>query len=187
MGFWKHDKPQAEALREGVPAFAATNARLRDLGGIAPIARAEPHQPLLDGVWLSHAPGSECELGVAPAEGGGITLDLRTIGRSEWLSLSWAIPIEPLRAGRWLGIAVATRSGAFVSYRPALRYLLPDGFTDRFARDYVVSSGGEDEQLSTLRLDRALLQRARGAEIHLFLQGSRFRADLVSIETVLIA
>jgi hypothetical protein len=189
MHFWKQDvwDLRLRDVRRGVGAFARINARLRRLGRIAPIERALPHQPLGRGIWLSHAPGCETEVGVRPAEGGGITVDLRTIGRSEWLSLSYAIPLGPLRAGRYLGVVVATRSGAFVSYRPCLRYLLPEGFADRFARDYVVAAEGEDEQLTTIRLDHALLARARGAEIHLFLQGSRFRADLARIETTLAA
>ena len=167
--------------------FEAENQALRSLSEITPVEPVAPFQMLVDGVWLSHEEGAGAALA---ASGGadGLVLDLKDIGRSDWLSLSFAVPMETLHQGRYLAFLIQTRSPGFVCYRPCLRYLLQEGgFEDRHCRDHVVTSGGEDEQLSVIRIDPALLERSHGTEAHLFFHGAQFKAAFPLIETVLIA
>lgn len=169
------------------PRLSRLNARLGRLSAIPPIAQASPHQPLARDIWLSTEEGAGAELAISGGAGG-LTLDLKTIGRSDWLSLSFRVPHRALRSARYLVLIVRTRADGFVSYRPCLRYVWPEtGFEDHFARDYVVTSGGEDEQLSYLPIEADPMARARHTEVHLFFQGTEFRVDLARIETVLIA
>lgn len=166
--------------------LAIVNERLASLARSAPTSQAGSHHVLTEGVWLSTEAEKGAELAVMPSETG-FVLDLTTVGKSRWISLSFSLPLETLRSGRYLCLLVRVASDAFLSYRPSLRYLLAgDGFQDSFSRDYMVSSGGEKEQLSYIEVNQDAAARSHGAEVNLFFQGSNFRADFRSIEAVLI-
>ena len=179
------DTSRAGIASRSLP-FAAENERLARLAQCQPVALAGSHHVLTEGVWLSSEPEKGAELAVLPS-GTGFTLALATVGKSRWISLSFTLPIETLRSGRYFCLLVRAASDAFLSYRPALRYLLAGGgFQDNFARDYMVSSGGEKEQLSYILIDPDAAARSQAAEAHLFFQGANFRADFRSIEAFLI-
>ena len=166
--------------------FAAVNEQLARLAQSVPVTEAGPHHGLTDGVWLSSEPEKGAKLSVLPSDTG-FTLDLATVGKSRWIALALTLPLETLRSGRYFCLLVRATSEAFMSYRPSLRYLLAGGgFQDSFARDYMVSSGGEKEQLSYIPIDQDAAARSQGVEAHLFFQGSNFRADFRSIEALLI-
>ena len=139
----------------------------------------------MDRVWLSHEADKGAELSILPTERG-FTLDMPTSGKSRWISLSFTLPVETLRSGRYLCLLVKAASVGFLSFRLYLRYLHDGRFTDQTARDFMVSSGGEKEQLCHLALDQALLANCSGAEAHLFFQGTNFRAEFQSVEVLLI-
>ena len=165
--------------------FVAENARLAGLSGCEAVPQASATQGLADGIWLSTEPDSGAELAFEPRKTG-FALTLTTVGKSHWVSLSFRLSIDTLRTGRYLCFLIRTTSHGFLSYRPCLRFLRENGFTDHFARDYMVSSDGESEQLSYIAIDRARQAQANAAEVHLFFQGSNFRTEIHSIEALLI-
>lgn len=170
----------------GSKPFAALNGTLARLSDIRPIDRAAPHQPLANDVWLTVEQGMGADLAVSGGPGG-LTLDLKTISRSDWLSLSFTIPIKTVQQGRFLVLIVRTISEGFISYRPCLRHLLEkDGYEDRFCNEYIVSAGGEEEQLAFIDIEPDLLAQTRATEMHLFFQGTKFRVSLPNIELALI-
>jgi len=166
--------------------FSTLNGKLAGLAKTSSVATAQAHQRLARGVWVSFQEDMGTELAISGGSEG-LGLDLKTIGRSDWLSLSFTVPVSDLRQGRFVALIVKTQSAGFISYRPSMRYVQSSGeFQDQFGRDYIVSAGGEDEQLSFLRIDKVLLGQASRTEMHLFLQGTKFQMSLPHIELALI-
>ena len=166
--------------------FSVENHHLASIAQTQPVANVGPHHELAAGVWLSVEADKGAELSIRPSEAGFI-LDMPTSGKARWVSLSFGLPIGTLRAGRYVCFLVRVASEGFLSYRPYLRYLQDGRFTDQAARDFMVSSGGEKEQLCHLPIDQELLATSHSTEAHLFFHGTNFRADFRSIEVLLIA
>ena len=155
-------------FKSGSDPFAAENARLRDLARITPIAQADPSQPLVKGVWISTEEGAGAELAVGGGEHG-LLLDLKSIGRSDWLSLSYGVGIAPLRKGRFIAFIVQTLSIGFVSYRPCLRYILSDGRVRGLVLPRLYRHRGRRGRTAVLHPDRpgqtGAQQGRRGASV----------------------
>ena len=167
--------------------FSEENARFETLARtLAPIENIAPHQVLSEGVWLSVEEDSGAKMS---AQGGdeGLRLRLHDIGRSRWAALAFTLPQAALGRGRYLGLLVTTRSEAFLSYRPCLRYLRENGeFSDSFTEDYIVSAGGTHRQMSFLPIDHERLSDSVRTEVHLFFQGENFSADIAKFEALLM-
>ena len=167
--------------------FGRLNTALAGLGALAPMMAPKPHQPLARGIWMSYEEHTGVDLSLHGAGEGGLALELTTIGRSDWLSLSFHLPKRQLRHGRYLGLVVRTRSDHFISYRPCLRYVKRPGvFEDQFYRDYIVAAGGNDEHVSVLPIDAGKVAQSVDSEAHLFFHGTRFALELPHIEAILI-
>ena len=177
--------PALSALAEPFAPFALENQRLASLAGLEPVASIGALHPLTEGVWLSFEADKGVEMSILPSDTG-FALEMADVGSAHWVSLSFALSAEAVRSGRYVAFVVRAASEGFLSYRPYLRYLHEEGFTDQPARDFMVSSGGEKEQLCPMKIDQDALERSHAVEAHFFFQGSNFRADFRSIEVVLI-
>lgn len=176
----------AEAFEAGAKPFATENARLAALGrDAAPVETPEPRHELAPGIWLDFQAGSGVATTVGPAETGeGLRLQLSDRGDSPWYSLSYDLPAEALQGARFLGHFLRCDSDGPARFRVCLRQMLDEGFRDVFARDLVVLTGGEQEDLVFIRLDPDLLERTRAAEVLFFFEGRSFDVTLRTIEAL---
>ena len=176
----------AEAFEAGAKPFAAENARLAALGrDVTPVENPEARRTLAPGVWLDFQADSGVVTAVGPAEAGeGLRLRLEEVGDSPWYSLSYDLPVEPLRGARYLGHFLRCESAGPARFRICLRYKMNDGFRDVFARELVVLTGGEQEDLVFIRLDPGLLEQTRAAEVLFFFEGRSFDVTLRAIEAL---
>ncbi|WP_380995974.1 hypothetical protein [Sedimentitalea sp. HM32M-2] len=170
------------------PAFPAENDRLAALAGRDPIAHAAAHQELGPHVWLSSQAEAGTELSFAPAGASetGFLLRMDTAGRSPWVSLSWAIDVETLRQGRYVGLICQVVSDGFFAFRPCLRLLQAQGFHDHFAPQHMAASGGAHLLQGHVEIPQAQLDDCQRAEIHLFFSGDAFAARFERLETLLM-
>jgi hypothetical protein len=188
-------RPAPAAAEDPAPAapparpFGPENAALAALGTIKPVRRVRPLHALADRIWLNYAEEADVVATVQPGAGGtGFILQLEERDTSPWFSLFWDIDLATVQGGRYIGLLTTIRSPGFLCYRPCLRLLMPEGeMRDIFPREYVVSSGGEAEQLSMMRIDPALAAQAVGAQMQVFFQNDSFIAEIRSVETVLVA
>lgn len=182
-------KAPAPDLAPAPRPFAAENAALAALGAIKPVRRVRPLHALSEHIWLNYADEADVVATVEPgAEGQGFILRLEERDTSPWFSMFWDIDLATVQGGRYVGLLTTIRSPGFLCYRPCLRLLMPeDAMRDIFPREYVVSSGGEAEQLSMMRIDPHLAAGAIGAQMQLFFQGDSFTAEIRRAETVLVA
>lgn len=178
----------AEAFEQSAQSFSHENKSLSGLfSTVEPIQTPTPHQNLVPGVWLDFEGDKGTVLSVGPgAEGKGLRISMEEIGDSRWVSFSYKLSGEALRDARYFGILMETSSEGFASFRPCLRYLSADGLNDRFARETVVLSGADQEDLVFIRLDQDLLRLARQIEVHFFFEGRNFDVTLNSIENLSI-
>ena len=171
-------------------AFSAENSSLARLTTWRSKKSIEPLHVLDDDIWISFAADSTADIDVHPSSDlEGFVIDVKDIGASPWMSLSWRIDLDAVRRGRYLCFVIKMRSPGFLSYRPCLRFVGSTDiftFTDVFSRDYIVSSGGEVEQLSWVHIDPTLAAAAKLTEAHIFFQGACFSAEIRSIDVALI-
>ena len=167
-------------------ALSNLNDTLAGLSQIDLINSASEYQILRDGIWASWEGGTGTALNIS-GQPNGMEFELADIGQSDWLSLSFTLPLEVLHDSRYLVLIIKTNTQDFLSYRPSLRYLMQDRFEDRFCRDYIISTGGVEEQLSAYPVDPGLLEQSWGAEFHVFMQGSRFKVCFEHIEVACIS
>jgi|GEM_PF-3416533 len=176
----------AEAFEAGAKPFAGQNARLAALGrDVAPVETPEPRHELAPGIWLDFQPGSGVATTAGPAETGeGLRLQLSDRGDSPWYSLSYDLDPEALQGARFLGHFLRCDSDGPARFRVCLRHMLDEGFRDVFARDLVVLTGGEQEDLVFIRLDPELIAQTRTAEVLFFFEGRSFDVTLRAIEAL---
>ncbi|MBK0329298.1 hypothetical protein I5535_18645 [Rhodobacteraceae bacterium F11138] len=170
---------------EQTQAFQAENERLAELANRDAVERAAPHQDLVPQIWLSSQPDAGAELSFAPA-GTGFALRMDTAGHSPWVSLSWTIDFETLRAGRYVGMIAQVVSDGFFAARPCLRLLRKDAFHDTFAPQHMASSGGAHLLQSHIPIPPDVMGDSHGAEIHLFFSGNTFSVRFDRLETLLM-
>lgn len=178
----------AEAFEAGAKPFAVENARLAALGrDVALVEAPAARHELAPGIWLDFRAESDVATSLAPAESGeGLRLRLQDRGASPWYSLSYELPVEPLREARYLGHFLRCDSAGPARFRVCLRHKLDEDFRDVFARDLVVLTGGEQEDLIFIRLDPELLAETRGAEVLFFFEGRSFDVTLRVVEALKI-
>ena len=178
----------AEAFEASAKPFAAETARLAALGrDVAPVETPEPRHELAPGIWLDFQAGNGVATTAAPAETGeGLRLLLSDRGDSPWYSLSYNLPVEALQDARFLGHFLRCDSDGPARFRVCLRHMLDEGFRDVFARDLVVLTRGEQEDLVFIRLDPELVAQTRAAEVLFFFEGRSFDVTLRAIEPLKI-
>lgn len=174
----------AKAFEAGAKPFAAENARLAALGrDVAPVETPAPLHELAPGVWLDFQAERGVVTTAGPAETGeGLRLQLFDRGDSPWYSLSYDLAPETLHDARYLGHFLCCDSDGPARFRVCLRHKLDEGFRDVFARDLVVLTGGEQEDLVFIRLDPDLIEQTRAAEVLFFFEGRSFDVTLRVIE-----
>ncbi|MQY44170.1 hypothetical protein GG681_16105 [Epibacterium sp. SM1969] len=176
----------AAALEQAADPFAVENARLIALSdAVTATTTPTARHRLSDGIWLDYENDKGVQTRIAPVTDG-LQLTLDTRGESRWYTFSYALNIDSLRQGRYLGQLIKTSGPGNARFRICLRYIFPDGFRDVFARNIVVRTGGAQEDLITLQLDPDLLQQARSAEILFFFEGQSFDITLNAVEALLI-
>lgn len=176
----------ASALEQAADPFAAENARLAALcNAVKKTTNPTTRYRLSDGVWLDYENDKGVQTSLTSVKDG-LHLALEARGDSRWYTLSYALNINSLRQGRYLGQLIKTSGPGNTRFRLCLRYIFPDGFRDAFARDIVVRTGGTQEDLITLKLDPDLLQQAKSAEMLFFFEGQSFDVTLNAVEALLL-
>lgn len=176
----------AAALEKAADPFALENARLAALSShVKKVQTPVTRYALSEGVWLDYQNDTGVQTNVS-ANKGGLNLQLQDRGNSQWYSLSYALQIDALRQGRYLGQILKTSGSSSARFRICLRYIFTDGFRDVFARDMVIRLGGPQEDLITMSLDPDLLKQAQGAEVLFFFEGRTFDLTFNTIEALLI-
>ncbi len=183
----ERDIPDQVPDRASKP-FSGDNARLAGLTAWRSGKKVVPPHVLADDIWISFVADVGADIAVYPSTDlEGAVIDVKDIGASPWMSLSWRIDPDTVRSGRYLCFVMKMRSPGFLSYRPCLRYVSPSGtFKDVFSVDYIVSSGGESEQLSWVQIDVTQAASAKLIEAHVFFQGPCFTAEIRSIRLALV-
>ncbi|MGC9371140.1 MAG: hypothetical protein ACP5DX_16515 [Paracoccaceae bacterium] len=178
----------AREFERAAEPFAFENARFAALPkDVKTAENPVPRHELAPGVWLDY----EADRGVETIMGGnaageGIRMQVSNMGCSRWYTLSYDLPVAPLKEARYFGELLRASSEGVARFRMCLRYILPDGFQDRFAREVVVLTGGEQENLLFIKIDPELADRARSAEVLFFFEGRSFDVTLHSAEAVLV-
>ncbi|MBV1927812.1 MAG: hypothetical protein KUG62_11695 [Rhodobacteraceae bacterium] len=175
----------ALAFESSAKRFDFENRRLADLSLSETVENPDPRFEIADKVWVDYAANADVQLEVGPgSDGKGLRLHLTDIGQSGWFSFSYEIGISALRTSRYLGILTACSSNGIAAFRPCLRYILDDGFSDQFLPDVFMMTGGTDEHLGFLRPDITLLEQAKRAEILFFFEGDAFDITLLGVENL---
>lgn len=179
--------PKTEPTTETpAPPFAALSAQIRALASGDPVSVSAGHHDLGADLWLSCDPEGEAELTCAPAPGG-FALGASRGDSGRWTCLGMRLPTDTLARGRYLGLLIAARPGALVSFTPRLRYVLRDGSLRDIGQPVpVVLPAGAREQLTHLPIDPALLARADVAELNLFFHSPEMQMTLTRLEPLLI-
>lgn len=168
--------PALEALRGQISALAEGGEKKVQAG----------HLDLAPDLWLSCDPEGEARMRLAPAEAG-LTLELKAADSGRWACLGLRLQGQQLAQARYVGVLVGLRSGDIISYRPSLRYFLPEGgMQDRATPDPVVLLPGQRETLSHIPIDPELAARAEGCELNLFFLSNSFRAEALRVEPLLM-
>lgn len=167
--------------------LAAEGARLAALVSDAPqVTGSVGHHKLTEGLWLSTDPAGSAALSCTPTEAG-FRLSLEGGDSGRWVALGCTLSLEDLRQGRYMGVLTRGVAEGFLSYRPSLRWLWPEGgHQDVFSNDYMLSPGGGFEHLAHMPIDRGAAERSKGAELNLFFQGDRFSVEFHGIEPLLM-
>jgi hypothetical protein len=165
-GAFAHLLDQVKALHEG-----AVTAGHHDLG---------------PDLWLSADPAGQAVMTCAPSEHG-FRLSLEAGDSGAWACLGMHLPIEALRAARYLGLLVVVSSEPLISFTPTLRYFLKDGgMQDVPVSLPVVLAGGQREHLSHIPLDSTRLDAASGCDLNLFFHSDQFTAEFLKFEPLQI-
>lgn len=189
----------AEGLERSADPFSQENARLAALPReVLPLHNPTPRLALAPGVWLDYQPEAGVETRVGAAEGveAGVRFQVESIGSSKWYSFSYEIPAEALRSKRYLGQILRCSSEGPARFRLCLRYALPEGIRDVFARQVCVLTGFEksgasnenvmQDELVFVPIDASLAAQAQGAEVLLFFEGRSFDVTLHAIEAMVV-
>lgn len=175
----------ALAFESSAKHFDFENKRLADLSPRKTVKSPAPRFELADKIWVDYAADAEVQVSIGPCKDGkGLRLQLKDIGQSGWFSFSYEIGISTLRTARYLGILTACSSSGIAAFRPCLRYIFEDGFSDQFLPDVFMMTGGTDEHLGFIRPDRVLLEQANRAEILFFFEGAAFDVTLLGTENL---
>ena len=176
----------ATAFEQSAEPFALENARLAALPAeISQVKTPDPRYQLAQGVWLDYMAGAGAKTTVGPTEtGDGVRLQLDDIGTSPWYSFSYAVSLEALRDVGYLGQFIKSSSNGPARFRVCLRLSLEDGHRDIFAREIVVLTGEEQEDLLFVRLDDKMVEMAREAEVLFFFEGNSFDVTLHCVEAL---
>jgi len=177
----------AEAFEASAKQFAKENQTLADLASARSAKTLKPRHEIADKVWLDFKPDSGVEASLATdKKTGELRFEVTERGESPWASFSYELSIETLRDARFLGILINARSSNMAAFRPCLRYVLPEGFEDQFARDMILLGDTDEDHLCFIRVDSDLVSRANTAEVLFFFEGKRFEVILNSVENLKI-
>ncbi len=176
----------AAAFERSAQPFFLENTRLAALPAeISQVRTPDPRYQLAPGVWLDYMVGADVETTVGPTEtGDGLRVQLDDIGTSPWYSFSYAVSLEALRDIRYLGQFIKSSSSGPARFRMCLRLSLEDGHKDVFAREIVVLTGEEQEDLLFVRLDNKMVEMANEAEVLFFFEGNSFDVTLHCVEAL---
>lgn len=169
-----------------LPALNALRDQLSALAEESPREVRAGHLDLGADLWLSCDPESRTRMHLAPGEGG-LRLEVTEADSGRWTCLGLRLQPQELAQARRVGILVSLRSGGMVSYRPSLRYFMPEGgFQDRATAAPVVMVPGPREELSHIPVDAELAARATGCELNLFFLDNDLRVEALSLEPLLM-
>ncbi len=175
----------AEAFEASAKEFSAENARLATLGKTKAAKTLKPRHEVADQVWLDFRPDSNVQASAQPLKAdNALRIQVADRGDSPWFSFSYALSVEALRSARFLGLLISGRAEGVAAFRPCLRYVLPDGFKDGFARNMILLESEAQDQITFIRIDPALRDEAIGAEVLFFFEGKSFDVTLNSVENL---
>ncbi|SFM81158.1 hypothetical protein [Shimia aestuarii] len=173
-----------EAFEASAKEFSTENGRLSRLSEVMATQALEPRHALLDHIWVDFKADSGVVASVEPVPSEGCRIQLMDRGTSPWFSFSYILSVEALRSSRFLGLLIRGRAEGVAAFRPCLRYLLPDGFKDSFARNVILLEPDAEDQISFIRTDPQLVNEAVGAEVLFFFEGVNFDVTLSNVENL---
>ncbi len=175
----------AEALEASSKEFSGENGRLAELSTAKSSKELKPRHTLLENVWIDFKEDSDVVASVSAEKAdGGCRIQMTDRGTSPWFSFSYTLSVEALRGARFLGLLIGGRAEGMAAFRPCLRYQLPDGFQDSFARNIILMEPTQEDQITFIRTDPDLLEKAVGAEVLFFFEGRNFDVTLTNIENL---
>lgn len=175
----------AESLEASSKEFSAENGRLAALSKVKASKNLKPRHALLEDTWIDFKADSGVVASVNVGEpDGGCRIQVADRGTSPWFSFSYTLSVEALRSARFLGLLIGGRAEGMAAFRPCLRYLLPDGFRDSFARNMILMEANHEDHVTFIRTDPDLLGKAVGAEVLFFFEGNNFDVTLTNIENL---
>lgn len=169
-----------------LPALKALRDQISALQEGAPSKVQAGHLDLGPDLWLSCDPDSQTQMHLTPVEEG-LRLEVVAGDGGRWTCLGLRVQPTELALARQIGLLVSLRSDRVVSYRPSLRYFLPEGgFQDQATPAPVVMAPGAREVLSHLPVDAELAARATGCELNLFFLDDAVRAENLRLDPLLM-
>lgn len=175
------------AVSDGEATLLEENSAYSSFAQMKPIKQLNPIEVIKPGVRIDHQANKNT---IAAAyyddAAGGLCLDVKDRGQASWFTLNFDFNPAPLLNARFFGVIINQWSSGFINYRIVLRYHTPEGFRDTTFRDVIVSSGGDDEQISFIKIDKTLIEQSKNIELLLFFDGRTFKNTFKSIEGVII-
>lgn len=177
----------AENFMDSAAPYKAINTVLTNLeqhvGEKTPDARSE----VAPGVWVDFENGRGVQTAIsAGPDNSGLRINTTDRGDSPWFSFSYALPIDPVKESRFLGVILDVESAGLVAFRPCLRYLYKSGFADRFFHETIVIQGKREDQIDFIKVEQSLAEEATGCEILFFFNDRKFDLTLHAIENLAI-
>lgn len=169
-----------------LPALAALRDQISALNdGPAQEVRAG-HLGLGPDLWLSCDPDGQTRMVIAP-DGAGLRLTVEAGDTGRWSSIGMRLQPAELQQARSVGLALTQRSAGLISFRPTLRYFLPEGgFHDVSTPDPVVMAPGARDLRSHVPVDAELAARVRGCELNIFLLDDGLCAEDLRFDPLLM-
>lgn len=175
----------AEAFEASSKNFTPENQKLADLSGGKASKAPKPRHEVLEKVWIDFKADSDVSAAISPQKkDGGLRIQVKDRGTSPWFSFSYDLSLQPLKTARFLGLLVNAKAEGVAVFRPCVRYVLPDGFEDRFSADVILVTDTPEDQISFVRVDQNLVDRATRVEVLFFFEGQNFDVTLNNVENL---
>ncbi len=143
----------------------------------------QPRYQVGPGLWVDYQPESGVETRLTYTSQA-LQIETQSVGNSPWFSLSYDVDLMAAREARFMAQIVVSSCATMARIRSCLRYHLAEGFTDSFARDLIVLTGGASHQQDCIFMpvDEDLIAQARAVEVLLFFEGRSFDVSLHAIQ-----
>ena len=168
-------------------AFDGLKSQIEALSAASSVGIRAGHLNIAQDIWLSCDPQGQAEMALSP-DSQGIRLSWKAADSGRWAALGMGVPIDVLTRGRYLGVRLEVQVEAPISLLPSLRYHFRDGggMQDVATPAPVLLPSGKRVHLAHIPIERALVERAHGAEVNFFLHTDHGALLMHSLDILLM-